>query len=67
MWIVVGLLILGVRLVFSSGTFVWIGASGVAVGIPILRYLVGVPIEWVLIGGLILYALLCKAAFSKKS
>jgi membrane protein implicated in regulation of membrane protease activity len=66
MWIVVGLLILGVRLVLSSGIFVWIGTMGVAVGIPILRYLVGVPIEWVLIGGRVLYAFLCRAVYARK-
>lgn len=45
MWIVAGLLILGVRLVLSSGTIVWIGTMGVAVGILILRYLFGLRLS----------------------
>nr|WP_248306231.1 NfeD family protein [Devosia oryzisoli] len=58
LWIIAGLVLLGLELAVPGGFLLWMGVAGLLTGLIALRYPLAWPIQWLMFGGFSLGAIL---------
>ncbi|UXN74810.1 NfeD family protein [Devosia sp. A8/3-2] len=64
-WIVAGLILLALELVVPGGFLLWMGVSGLIVGVLTLFQPIGWPLQWLIFGGLSLVAIFLWTRWSR--
>ena len=65
-WLVAGLVLLALELVVPGGFLLWMGISGIVVGIAALIWPIGWPLQWLIFGVLSLVTIAVWVRFTRR-